>query len=112
MFLGQITQELQENQDIIELFNLKKNEKGEVAFEKDSATDIIVSFADGTKFRIVAKGSEQKLRGMLWNGSRPDLIVCDDLENDEVVMNKDRREKFKRWVYGALILCRSQNGLS
>ena len=111
MFLGQITQELQENQDIIELFNLKKNEKGEVAFEKDSATDIIVSFADGTKFRIVAKGSEQKLRGMLWNGSRPDLIVCDDLENDEVVMNKDRREKFKRWVYGALIPCRSQNGI-
>jgi len=97
--------------DIIELFGIKKAENGEVKFIKDSATDIIVEFTDGTKFRIIAKGSEQKLRGMLWNGARPDLIVCDDLENDEVVMNKDRREKFKRWVYGALIPCRSQHGI-
>ena len=111
MFLGQIKQELSDNQDIIELFGLKKNEKGEVKFEKDSETDIIVEFVDGQKFRIIAKGSEQKLRGMLWNGARPDLIVCDDIENDEVVMNKERREKFKRWVYGALLPCRSQNGV-
>lgn len=111
MFLGQITQELQENKDIIELFGIKTNEEGIVKFEKDSQTDIIVSFTDGTKFRIMAKGSEQKLRGMLWNGARPDLIVCDDLENDEVVMNKERREKFKRWVYGALLPCRSQHGV-
>jgi len=111
MFLGQIKQELSDNQDIIELFGLKKNEKGEVKFEKDSETDVIVEFVDGQKFRIIAKGSEQKLRGMLWNGARPDLIVCDDIENDEVVMNKERREKFKRWVYGALLPCRSQNGV-
>ena len=26
-------------------------------------------------------------------------------------MNKDRRDKFKRWVYGALIPCRSQKGI-
>ena len=80
MFLGQITQELQENKDIIELFGIKTNEEGLVKFIKDSATDIIVEFTDGTKFRIIAKGSEQKLRGMLWNGARPDLIVCDDLK--------------------------------
>jgi predicted phage terminase large subunit-like protein len=112
MFLQQITQELQENNDIIELFGIKRDPiSGLVKFEKDSQTDIIVEFNDGQKFRIIAKGSEQKLRGMLWNGSRPDLIVCDDLENDEIVMNKDRREKFKRWVYGALIPCRSQKGI-
>lgn len=112
MFLGQITQELQENEDIINLFGIKRDqETGLVKFEKDSQTDIIVHFTDGTKFRIIAKGSEQKLRGMLWDGARPDLIVCDDLENDEIVMNKDRRDKFKRWVYGALLPCRSQKGI-
>ena len=26
-------------------------------------------------------------------------------------MNKERREKFKRWVYGALLPCRSQHGI-
>jgi hypothetical protein len=37
-----------------------------------------------TKFRIVAKGAEQRLRGMLWDGQRPDLIVVDDLLNEEL----------------------------
>ena len=110
LFLGSIKQELQENTDIIDLFGLKKNEKGLVQFKKDTESDIIVETNDGTTFRIIAKGAEQKLRGLIWNGSRPDLIVCDDMENDELVMNKDRREKFRRWFLGALLPCRSQNG--
>lgn len=67
--------------------------------------------ADGHKFRIIAKGAEQKLRGLLWNGMRPDLIILDDLENDEIVQNKERREKFRRWFYGALLPCRSDKGV-
>jgi predicted phage terminase large subunit-like protein len=59
----------------------------------------------------MAKGSEQKVRGLKWGNKRPDLIICDDLENDEIVLNKDRREKFRRWFYGALLPCRSDNGL-
>ena len=110
-FLGLIKQELADNPDIIKLFGLRVNEKGQVWFEKDSESDLIAVFEDGEKFRIVAKGSEQKLRGMLWNGLRPDLIVCDDMENDEIVMNQDRRKKFKRWFYGALLPCRAQNGI-
>lgn len=77
-FLGLFKAELQENQDLIELFGLKKDDKGLVKFQKDSETDIIVEFEDGHKFRIIAKGSEQKLRGLIWSGSRPDIIMCDD----------------------------------
>jgi predicted phage terminase large subunit-like protein len=111
LFLGQIKQTLQENEDIVNLFGIKRNDKGDVVFLKDSESDIIVEFEDGYKFRIIAKGAEQKLRGLLWNGKRPDIIICDDLENDEIVMNKDRREKFKRWFYGALLPCRSREGI-
>ena len=110
MFLGAIKQELQENENIIELFDIKKDDNGKVKFYKDSESDFICEFNDGHKFRVIAKGSEQKLRGLLWNGMRPDLIVCDDLENDEIVMNKDRREKFKRWFYGAVLPCLSSRG--
>lgn len=110
LFLGSIKQELQENTDLIDLFGVKKDEKGLVKFKKDTESDIIVEFDDGHTFRIISKGAEQKLRGMVWNGTRPDLIVCDDMENDELVMNKDRREKFRRWFMGALLPCRSQNG--
>lgn len=110
LFLGQIKQILYDSKEIQELFGLAVNEKG-VVFEKDTETDIVVKFADGGRFKIVAKGAEQKLRGMLWDGQRPDLILIDDLMNEELVANKDRRDKLRRWVYGSLIPCRSEKGI-
>jgi predicted phage terminase large subunit-like protein len=111
LFLGNIKNSLQGNEALIELFGLKKGLNGQVQFIKDSETDIIVEFEDGHKFRIIAKGSEQKLRGLLWNNSRPDIIIGDDMENDELVMNKDRRSKFKKWFKNALLPCRSDSGI-
>lgn len=111
LFLGTFKQELQENETLIDLFGLKKNDKGLVQFVKDTESDIIVEFDDGHKFRIIAKGAEQKLRGLIWNGSRPDIVLGDDMENDELVMNKDRREKMKRWFRGALMPVLSQHGV-
>lgn len=95
-FLQDLRKELIDNERVIDLFKIK-------GLTKDTEEDIIVECLDGHQFRISAKGSEQKLRGLKWNNKRPDLIVGDDLENDEIVMNKDRRDKFKRWFYGALI---------
>lgn len=110
-FLGLFKAELQDNHDLIDLFGLKKNEKGLVQFIKDSETDIVVEFEDGHKFRVIAKGSEQKLRGLIWNGSRPDIIMCDDIENDELVMNKDRRDKMRKWFKNALLPSLSDRGV-
>ena len=104
MFLQDIKTELAENELLQELF-------GQMTFEKEAENDIIVRMEDGSKFRITAKGSEQKVRGLKWDGRRPDLIICDDLENDEIVLNKERREKFKQWFVGALLPARSQNGI-
>lgn len=111
LFLGTFKQELQDNQELIDLFGIKKNEKGQVAFLKDSEGDIIVECTDGHRFRIIAKGAEQKLRGLIWNGSRPDIIMCDDMENDELVLNKERREKMRKWFKGALLPSRSDTGI-
>lgn len=111
MFLGYFKEQLQENLALIELFGLKRNEKGQVQFVKETETDIIVEMEDGHKFRVIAKGAEQKLRGLIWNGTRPDIILCDDMENDELVMNKDRREKMRKWFYSALLPCISSKGI-
>jgi len=112
MFLGQIKQALTENEDIINLFKIKKNPvKDIVEFVKETESDIIVEMEDGHRFRVIAKGSEQKLRGLLWNGSRPDIMILDDMESDEQVMNKERREKFRKWMYGALIPALSEKGI-
>lgn len=104
LFLGEIKRELEANQDLRELFGIK-------GFATDREDDIIVDCDDGHQFRLMALGSEQKVRGLLWNGKRPDFIVGDDLENDEIVMNPDRREKFRNWINNALLPCMSEKGI-
>lgn len=103
-FLNDIKQELKDNEDLIDLFGVK-------GFKKETETDIIVEFNDGYCFRILVRGAEQRVRGLKWNQMRPDLILCDDLENEEAVANKDRREKFRRWFNGALLPCRAKHGI-
>jgi predicted phage terminase large subunit-like protein len=95
-FLGDIKKELLLNEDLRALFGVKE-------FEKETESDIIVRMDDGHRFRITAKGSEQRIRGSKWNGQRPDLIIGDDLENDEIVMNDERREKFRNWLIAAVL---------
>lgn len=103
-FLGDMKKEFMDNEQLRSLFKIK-------GFVKDSEDDVIVSTEDGHLFRIQAKGSEQKVRGLKWNNKRPDLIICDDLENDEIVLNKERRAKFRRWFNGALIPAKSATGI-
>lgn len=103
MFLGSIKQHLEGNEHLRKFFDI-------VSLTKNNETDIICELRDGYQFRIIAKGSSQKVRGMNWDNKRPDLIVCDDLENDEIVLNKETRDKFKRWFFGALLPCRSPSG--
>lgn len=102
-FVQDIKKELTENDDLRKLFGIR-------GLVKDTDSDFIIEFEDGHKARVIAKGSGQSLRGVKWDGKRPDLILCDDLENDEIVMNKERREKFRRWFSGTLIPCLSKDG--
>jgi len=94
--LGDIAKELRENDDLRIEFGVQK-------FLTDSKGEIIVKCDDGYEFRLIARGAGQKLRGMKWNGRRPGLIICDDMEEDEQVESKDRRDKFSRWVLRALL---------
>ena len=103
-FLGDLKAELQDNDELRATFGVRK-------LIKDTESDIVVSMEGGYLFRVVAKGSEQKVRGLKWRGTRPDLVIGDDLENDEIVMNPDRREKFRGWVLKALLPCGSDDCL-
>ncbi len=103
-FLGDIKKELTDNEPLRSLFKIDK-------LIKDSEDDMICLCTDGYTFRISAKGAEQKVRGLKWDNKRPDLIICDDLENDEIVLNKERRMKFKRWFNASLIPCKSVRGI-
>jgi len=52
---------------------------------------------------IKCLGAGMKVRGLKFREARPDLIIIDDLENDELVSNKERRDKLERWFNGALV---------
>lgn len=94
--LGDIAKELRDNEELRKDFGI-----GE--FEVDSKSEIIVKYIDGGAFRIIARGSGQRLRGLKWRGRRPGVLLCDDMEEDEQVENPDRRQKFRRWVLRALM---------
>jgi predicted phage terminase large subunit-like protein len=104
MFLEDIKKELSHNEDLMKTFGIK-------GFIKDSVTDFIMEFHDGTQFRVMAKGAGQSMRGVKWDNKRPDLIMCDDLENEEMVLNKERRSNFRRWFSGTLIPALSKDGI-
>ena len=59
---------------------------------------------------VKALGVGMKIRGLKYRQSRPDLIIMDDLENDEIVDSKDRRDKLERWVSSALIPSMTTDG--
>lgn len=101
-FLGFIRDQLRDNKELKDMFSI-------ASLTKDGETNCIVRFKDGGKARIRVKGASQKVRGMLWKGTRPDLIMIDDLENDEAVESVERRTKLKTWLNKALFPARSKS---
>ena len=100
-FLANIKAELLVNEELKSQFGVKR-------FVKDTETEVIVELLDGHQFCIIAKGSEQEVRGLQWNGKRPNLIIIDDAEGAEQVMNPQRREKFRNWLFNDLFPCGSE----
>jgi hypothetical protein len=106
-FLNDIKMELYENQKLISLFkvaDIYKDAEREIRFKMG---------ADNHQVRIMARGASGgsgSVRGFKWRGKRPNLIICDDMENDEAVSNEERRDKFRNWFYGALIPALSDTG--
>jgi predicted phage terminase large subunit-like protein len=87
---------LGENQELRAAFGIKR-------FVKESETELVIEWEHGPMTRVIARGAGQKIRGTNWLGIRPDLVIGDDLENDEAVLNEERREKFRDWFYNTLI---------
>lgn len=66
--------------------------------DREKASVILLS--NGCK--IEALGAGKKIRGRRHKQWRPDLILCDDLENDENVNTPEQRRKLRNWFYKAV----------
>lgn len=60
---------------------------------KDGSTRIEGSFLDGHRFCVWARGMGQQIRGRLFEGRRPNLIIGDDMEDKDEVLSDDVRQK-------------------
>lgn len=60
------------------------------------------AFTTANEVRVVARGSNMKVRGLKYKQWRPDFVPIDDLENDEAVMKPERREKLMNWLKRAV----------
>lgn len=63
-----------------------------------------------TKVSFVALGRGQSPRGLKKTGCRPDYIIIDDLDDDELCLNEDRVKKATGWVEDALFPTQGAEG--
>ena len=102
--LKEIKNEFYENEELRQDFGFR-------GFLKDTESEIVLEFTDGYQVRVIARGSEQRLRGLKWRGKRPNLVLGDDLEFDEIVSNPERLRKFKDWFFKQLLPAGSKDCL-
>lgn len=98
--VGDMIYTLRTNQQLRTAFGIK-------GFEEDTKGRVIVVTHDNWRFCIEAIGFGQKIRGLKWNNQRPNLILCDDLEDDDQVESPTQLEKSFQWFYRKLLPLRS-----
>jgi predicted phage terminase large subunit-like protein len=91
-FLANIKSEFENNQ-------LLAGDFGDLVGDVWTNSDLILS---NEEVRIQALGVGKKIRGRRYKQWRPDLIVCDDLENDENVRSEEQRRNMQTWFTKAL----------
>lgn len=84
-------------------FEFRYNERLKADFKvdmelKDAEGDTIFRHPDGFMVRVLCKGADQlgSIRGERFGAYRPTLILVDDLEDDEMVRNPERRNELEK----------------
>lgn len=88
--LASLKEEFNSNELLKSVYNIK--------FDRDNQKKTIFELPDGYKVQVSCFGREQmgKVRGSKFGAYRPDLIIIDDLEDDEMIRNREIREDLHR----------------
>lgn len=87
-----LKRELLQNRMITRMFGSMKSD----SFSKEMWTT-------SNGIAVLPRGSGQQVRGILHGDHRPDLIICDDLEDTEGVKSEDQRKKLKEWFFADVL---------
>lgn len=90
MHLDTFKKELIDNQNLREVFP-------PMTIVRDAEGDSIFQHQDGFQTQVLCKGVDQlgSLRGVKFRAYRPDLVIIDDLEDDELVKSPERRTELQ-----------------
>ena len=91
--LDEVRREVESNDNLVIVY--PGLSKGNVWNQKE------LVFANGV--RLQAMGQGKKVRGKKRGGTRPDFVLVDDLENDELVETLSQRTKLRKWFRSALL---------
>ncbi|MFA6006901.1 MAG: hypothetical protein WC764_04240 [Candidatus Paceibacterota bacterium] len=92
-YLYNIRAELEQNELLIQDFGAFKPEMGADNDEWQKTTIVLPKY----RARISAHSNGGNIRGLRHLEIRPDLVVCDDIENIEETRQKEQRDKLYRW---------------
>lgn len=90
-----IRTELEENSKLINDYKI-------VAGKKWKSEEFIF-YTNNNPKKMKFFGAGKKIRGTNFLGSRPDIITCDDIENDENVESASQRDKLYKWFRKAIL---------
>lgn len=96
-----IRNELENNQ-------LLKSDLGPFSEESDEWGSHSIVFSN-TKARITVASAEQSIRGLRHHQHRPDLFICDDVEDVASTKTREGRNKTYQWLTGDVIPAGDQN---
>ena len=91
----------------LETNSLLRRDLGPIDEEKDQwgATAIVIRKLNA---RIAVASVGQSVRGVLHDEYRPDLVICDDLEDLDSVQTQESRDKLRDWFNGELLPVRDK----
>lgn len=99
MKVKNISSQIEDNQKLLEDFSIDLDNKVSDKYrEKWSEGQITIG-----NCTLMAKSVGSSIRGAKYKDSRPDLIVCDDIEDVEDAATKEKREKTRNWVMSEVI---------
>jgi predicted phage terminase large subunit-like protein len=99
---GQAKQHMMNLKRELEGNELLKNDLGPFKEEGDEWGSSSLVFSQ-LNARITAASSEQSIRGLRHNQHRPDLIVCDDVEDIASTKTREGRNKTYQWLTSEVI---------
>lgn len=89
--------------ELLEKNSILQDDLGPFREEKSGPWSITSLYLKRYKARITAASMEQNIRGIKDGQHRPQLIICDDIENYDSIRTIESRNKTYEWLMGEVV---------